>query len=118
MKANIGLGAIGKVRIEKWSKSRPKEVYEFPNVVLRVGLETYLDRSFLGTGPDQCSGGNSCFLGTGTTAPSLNDLGLEQVDISTGRYRSFATPIAGHQNTASYYASAIRFRYDWGEGEA
>lgn len=118
MKANISLGAIGKVRIEKWSKSRPKEVYEFPNVVLRVGLETYLDRSFATADSSRCSGGNSCFLGTGTTTPSLNDLGLEQVDSSTGKYRTLTTPLSGYQDTEIYYASSIRFRYDWGEGEA
>ena len=116
MKASVGIGAVGMVRIEKWSKSRGKEVIEFPNVVLRVGLEEYINRCFIST--TSLSAGNSCFLGTGTTEPTLDDLGLEQVATATSRYYTSVSPLsAGHQ-TEEYVVGAIRFRYDWGEGEA
>lgn len=115
MKCSLGVGAVGMVRIEKWSKSRGKEVFEFPNVILRSGFETYIDRSLDDL---NASSGNSCFLGTGTMAPTLEDSGLEQVDASTGRYLTSASPLSGWHQTDDYFVSSIQFRYDWGEGEA
>lgn len=110
---NLPIRITGKVHVQKFSKNMELiQELRFPNVVLAVGWE-----NMKATFPGGRLYPEYLYLGTGTTKPKTNDLGLQNISPTLpGKYR-FSVSLGG-VNTSSERYSSCTLRFDYAEGEA
>lgn len=112
MKLNFGVH--GKFRVIKSKGGAVTYDNTFPNVVLDVGFDNFWSNP---SGPLKRDFFSHLFLGTGTTAPTRQDAGLEaRSGTLAGKGRVSYEETSG--NAAEYKYQRHVARFDYGEGEA